>query len=357
MRSDLLKIQRRGAGINIPGRFDSESKESFDDGWELEEEKKSLKTEIFYERAGSILNQIDSPDVPFEMTLNPYRGCEHGCVYCYARPNHSFMNLSPGLDFETKIFAKKDAAKLLEKEFSKKNYVPKIFALGSATDAYQPIEKKLRITRSLLQVCLDWKHPVGIITKSSLIGRDIDILSKLAEENLIRVSITITTLNPALQSRLEPRTASPKKKLDTVKLLSQSGIPVGVMFAPLIPGLNDEEMETVLEKSKEAGADSVGYVVLRLPFEVKDIFWDFIERNYPERRNKIQSILQNLFEGKDYSPVFGERMSGVGKFAKLYSDRFRLAVKRLDLNRGREPLSLDKFKKIRDSYGQINLFQ
>ncbi|HMV78238.1 MAG TPA: PA0069 family radical SAM protein [Leptospiraceae bacterium] len=357
MRSDLLKIQRRGAGINLPGRFDSVSNESFDDGWEIEEEKKTLKTEIFFERAGSILNQIDSPDIPFEMTLNPYRGCEHGCIYCYARPNHGFMNLSPGLDFETKIFAKKDAARLLEKEFSKKNYIPKIFAIGSATDAYQPIEKKLRITRSILQVCLDWKHPAGIITKSSLIAGDMDILSKLAEENLIRVSITVTTLNPELQGKLEPRTASPKKRLETVRLLSQAGIPVSVMFAPLIPGLNDEEMETVLEKSKEAGAENAGYVVLRLPFEVKDIFWEFIDRNFPEKKKKIQTVLHSLFEGKDYSPVFGERMSGVGKFAKLYADRFRLAVRRLELNRRREPLSLNKFRKIRDSQGQMSLFQ
>lgn len=357
MRTDLLKIQRRGAGINIPGRFDSDSSESFDDGWEIQEEKRALKTEIFFERAASILNEVESPDIPFERTLNPYRGCEHGCIYCYARPNHGFMNLSPGLDFETKIFAKKDAARLLEKEFSKKNYVPRVFAIGSATDAYQPIEKKLRITRSLLQVCLDWKHPAGIITKSSLISKDIDLLSKLAEENLIRVSISITSLDSELQGILEPRTASPKKRLETVRLLSQAGIPVSVMFAPLIPGLNDEEMESILEKSKEAGADSAGYVVLRLPFEVKDIFWDFIDRHFPERKKKIQTVLHSLFEGKDYSPVFGERMSGSGKFAKLYADRFRLAVKRLELNRRREPLSLHKFTKIRDSTGQMNLFQ
>ena len=344
MNTNLKKVHRRGSGINPKGRFDEHHYEPFHDDLSSNEETNKLSTEIFSEQAKTIINTIHSPDVPFHHSINPYRGCEHGCIYCYARPSHSYVNLSPGLDFETKIFAKTNAADVLEKTFQKKNYRCEPIVIGSNTDPYQPTERRLEITRSLLKVFLQYKHPVSIITKSSLVSRDIDILSELAKNQLVKVLVSITSLDKKLLSLMEPRTASPSQKLETISKLSSAGVPVGVMNAPLIPFINDHEMETVLQASKDVGAKIAGYTLIRLPYEVKDIFKDWLSIHFPLKAKHVMSLIKTTREGKENNSRYGQRFTGTGSYATLLSKRFELATKKLELNPRLPPLRSDLFQ-------------
>jgi DNA repair photolyase len=343
MNTNLKKVHRRGSGVNPKGRFDDLHYEPFHDDI-ISEETQKLYTEIFSEKAKTIINSIDSPDVPFHHSINPYRGCEHGCIYCYARPSHAYVNLSPGLDFETKIFAKTNAAEVLKKTFQKKNYVCEPVVIGSNTDPYQPTERKLEITRSILEVFLKYKHPLSIITKSSLISRDIDILSELAKNQLVKVLVSITSLDKKLISLMEPRTASPSQKLETIYKLSLAGVPVGVMNAPIIPFINDHEMETILQVAKDAGAKIAGYTLIRLPYEVKDIFKDWLSTHFPLKAKHVIGLIKTTREGKENNSRYGQRFTGTGSYAVLLSKRFALATKKLELNQRLPPLRTDLFQ-------------
>jgi len=352
-----MTIKNRGAISNPDGRFEKEQYEAFDDGWHIDEEETlpNLETILLPEKAKTVITRNDSPDIGFDQSINPYRGCEHGCIYCYARPSHSYMNLSAGLDFETKIFYKVDAAQLLENELNKKNYQCQPIILGANTDPYQPIENKLKITRSLLEVLNRYHHPVGIITKSSMIERDIDILSDMAKRNLAKVAVSVTTLSNPLKLILEPRTSGPKARLRVIRQLTSVGIPVRVMAAPMIPMINDMELETILKSSKEAGALHASYVFIRLPHEVKDLFKEWLATHFPERAEHVMSLIKQMRGGKEYDATFGKRMRGEGEFADLLEKRFRIACKRFKLNEIPSPnLDITRFKK-RES-AQLNLF-
>lgn len=329
-----MNIKNRGATSNPEGRFEDEQRESFDDGWYFEDEEQlpTLETTLFQEQAKTIITRNDSPDIGFEQSINPYRGCEHGCIYCYARPSHAYVNLSPGIDFESKIFYKVDAAKLLEKEISKPKYICKPIVIGANTDPYQPSEAKLKITRSLIEVLNKYNHPFAVITKGALIARDIDIISEMAKKNLAKVAISITTLSSSLKYILEPRTGTPQARLRTIRELTNAGIPVTVMAAPMIPMINDMELENILKSAAEAGATSAGYTLVRLPYEVKDLFKEWLAKHFPERAEHVMSIIRQMRDGKENDPHFGSRMRGKGEFADLLSLRFKLACKRHHLN-------------------------
>lgn len=328
-----IAIKGRGSTTHIAGRFESTVSEAVDDGWEAEESEEflapRLRTEVRAETARSIISRNNSPDVGFSQSVNPYRGCEHGCSYCFARPSHAYLNLSPGLDFETKLFAKTNAAQLLRKELSKPSYVPQPIALGINTDSYQPIERKFKLTRQLIELMLETRHPFSLITKNALVERDIDLLAPLAEQNLVSVHFSVTSLDPHLSSKLEPRAAAPHARLRAMRRLHEAGIPVGVMVAPVIPWINDAELEAVLEAARDAGASSAGYVLLRLPLEVAPLFRDWLETHYPDRATHVMSTINQLRGGKDYDSQFGTRMRGQGVYADLLSNRFKLARRRL----------------------------
>jgi DNA repair photolyase len=340
----------RGARSFIQGRFESVAREPFDDGWTPDEPPEAeLKTEVAIERARSILSHNDSPDVGFDRSINPYRGCEHGCIYCYARPSHSYLELSPGLDFETKLFAKSNAAELLRETLAKPGYAPQPIALGANTDCYQPIERKYRITRQVLAVLAECEHPVTLVTKSALIERDLDILGPMGRKNLAKVFVSIGTLDRALARKLEPRAASPQRRLDVLKALSSAGVSCGVMVAALIPTLNDRTMEEVLEAAAAAGAAEAAYVILRLPNELKDLFKEWLATHYPQRAAHVISIVRQMRGGKDNDPRFGTRMSGTGNYAELIEKRFELACRRFGLNghgapRQRAELDCSRFR-------------
>ncbi|MCS4232289.1 DNA repair photolyase [Stenotrophomonas maltophilia] len=328
-----VAIKGRGSTTHLPGRFESTVSEAVDDGWEAEEGEEflapRLRTEVRAETARSIISRNNSPDVGFSQSVNPYRGCEHGCSYCFARPSHAYLNLSPGLDFETKLFAKTNAAQLLRKELSKPSYVPQPIALGINTDSYQPIERKFKLTRQLIEVMLETRHPFSLITKNALVERDIDLLAPLAELNLVSVHFSVTSLDPHLSSKLEPRAAAPHARLRAMRRLHDAGIPVGVMVAPVIPWINDAELEAVLEAARDAGASSAGYVLLRLPLEVAPLFRDWLDTHYPDRATHVMSTINQLRGGKDYDSQFGTRMRGQGVYADLLANRFKLARRRL----------------------------
>jgi DNA repair photolyase len=302
-----------------------------------------FKTEVIEEVAKSIIAHNDSPDVSFESSINPYRGCEHGCIYCYARPSHCYLGHSAGLDFETKLYAKPNAAALFEREIKKPSYKVHTIAIGGNTDPYQPIERERQITRSILKVMAATNHPVGIITKSALVARDIDILSAMAAKNLARVAVSITSLDRNVARRMEPRAATPPKRLDTVRKLSEAGIPVTVMVAPIIPGLTDHEIEPILEAAQNAGALDAGYVLLRLPLEIKDLFREWLAEEFPNRAERVISLLRSMHGGRDYTPEFGIRQVGRGPYATQIALRFRLAKKRLALGENRVALRTDLF--------------
>jgi DNA repair photolyase len=347
MRKDAKSFETplRGARSFLQGRFESVARENFDDGWTPEErETVELKTSVTIERARSIVSHNDSPDVGFDQSINPYRGCEHGCIYCYARPSHAYLELSPGLDFETKLYAKTNAAELLRETLAKPAYVPSPIALGANTDCYQPIERKYKITRQILEVLNECNHPVTMVTKSALIERDLDLLKDLASRNLVKVFVSIGTLDRTLARKLEPRAASPQRRLDVLKALAKNEVPCGVMVAALIPALNDKTLEHVLEEASKAGAMEAAYVIMRLPNELKTLFKEWLAEHYPERAEHVISIVHQLRGGKDNDPRFGTRMTGTGNFAELIEKRFDIACRRFGLNghgAGRRPAELD----------------
>ena len=333
----------RSAGINPSGRFEPVTRHVFDDGWNSLEDLPPFKTEVQVEKPRTIITRNESPDISFDRSINPYRGCEHGCVYCFARPTHSFMGLSPGLDFESKLFAKPDAARLLDKELSKDGYQPRTIAIGTNTDPYQPIEKQYRIMREILEVLEARGHPVGIVTKSALVTRDIDILSRMAGRGLAKVALSVTTLDRRLARTMEPRASTPGKRLEAIRQLSEAGIPASVMVAPILPGLTDPEMERILDSARAAGAREAGYVLLRLPLEVAPIFKDWLLRHYPDRYRHVMSLIRSMRDGKDYDSEWGKRMKGAGPYAWQIGRRFEIAAKRLGLNLEKRPLRTDQF--------------
>ncbi|GGE14796.1 radical SAM protein [Aureimonas endophytica] len=334
----------RGAGINPTGRFEPFARSLEDDGWDVLDELPAFRTEVQVEAPKTIITRNTSPDISFDRSVNPYRGCEHGCVYCFARPTHAYMGLSAGLDFETKLFAKPNAAQLLERELSKSGYEPRTIAIGTNTDPYQPIEKERGIMRQLLEVLEAAQHPVGIVTKSALVTRDIDILSRMAAKGLVKVAISVTTLDRRLARAMEPRAATPTKRLDAVKALNAAGIPTMVMTAPIIPGLTDHEIERLLEAAAAAGAREAGYVLLRLPLEVSQIFKDWLLRHYPDRYRHVLTLLRSMREGRDYDAEWGKRMRGTGPYAFQIKRRFEIAAGRLGLNETRLKLRTDLFR-------------
>jgi len=351
----------RGARSFAAGRFETLAREPFDDGWTPEEKDAAeLQTSVTEERARSIISRNDSPDIGFAQSINPYRGCEHGCIYCYARPSHAYLELSPGLDFETKLFAKTNAAELLRAELSKPGYVPSPIAIGANTDCYQPIERKFRITRQILEILAECEHPFTMVTKSALVERDLDLLAPMAKKNLVKVFVSIGSLDRALARKLEPRAASPQRRLGVLKALSEKEIPCGVMVAALIPGLNDKTLEEVLEAAAAAGAAEAAYVIMRLPNELKELFKEWLAAHYPERAGHVISIVRQMRGGRDNDPRFGSRMTGTGIFAELIEKRFDLACRRFGLNghgAGRKPPSLDcnRFRPP-SAAGQMSLF-
>ncbi len=355
MRVRPERNRGRSAGINPSGRFEPVSRHVFDDGWESLEELPPFKTEVQVEKPRTIITRNESPDISFDRSINPYRGCEHGCVYCFARPTHAFMGLSAGLDFEAKLFAKPDAARLLDKELSKEGYQPRTIAIGTNTDPYQPIERQYRIMREILEVLEARGHPVGIVTKSALVTRDIDILSRMAERGLAKVALSVTTMDRMLARTMEPRASTPTKRLEAIQQLSDAGIPASVMVAPIVPGLNDPEIERILDSAYAAGAREAGYVVLRLPLEVSPIFKDWLLRHYPDRYRHVMSLIRSMRDGKDYDSEWGKRMKGAGPYAWQIGRRFEIAAKRLGLNLERRQLRTDQFVPATRPFEQLTL--
>jgi DNA repair photolyase len=323
----------RGALSQIQGRFETAERAPFDDGWAVDGQiEETFRTEVTEERARSIISRNESPDIPFEQSINPYRGCEHGCIYCYARPSHAYLELSPGLDFETKLFAKTNAAELLKEEISKKGYRAKPIAFGTNTDCYQPIERRYKVMRGILEVLAACDHPLTIVTKSALIERDIDLLAPMAKKNLVKAFVSITTRDHRLARTLEPRAASPQRRVDALRALASAGIPCGVMVAPLIPALTDKSLEEVLEAAAGAGATMAGWILLRLPNEVRPLFKEWLAAHYPQRADHVISIVKQSRGGRENDPNFGSRMTGSGNFVDLIGKRFGLACRRLGLN-------------------------
>ncbi len=355
-RIEVERRRGRGAAANPAGRFEAVQREAFDDGWSPDEEPEAIETEVIVERARTIITRNDSPDIGFERSINPYRGCEHGCSYCFARPTHAFQGLSPGLDFETKIFAKSGAAELLEKELRAPGYVPRTIALGANTDPYQPVERRLRLTRSILEVLARTNHPVGIVTKSALVTRDLDILAPMAARGLVKVAISVTTLDAGLARRMEPRAPTPPRRLDTIRQLTDAGIPVTVLVAPIIPAINDHEIEAILRASQLAGAREAGYVLLRLPHELKDLVRDWLQEHYPDKLRHVLSVLQEARGGKDYDSGWTIRQTGVGPYAWMIGRRFEAATMRLQMNQRRLKLRSDLFVPPVPATGQLSLF-
>ena len=345
----------RGATVNMAGRFEAFSRSLFDDGWQGLEELPPFRTEVFEEKPRTIITRNESPDISFDRSINPYRGCEHGCSYCYARPAHAYMGLSPGLDFESKLFAKPNAAALLRAELSARGYEPKTIALGANTDAYQPIERERRITRAILEVLAEFNHPVGIVTKSALVTRDIDILAAMAKKGLVKVALSVTSLDPKLARAMEPRASTPAKRLAAIEQLSAAGIPTVVMVAPIIPAVNDAEIEAILKTAHTAGAREAGYVMLRLPHEVKDVFRDWLQATMPERAARVMSLVKSSSGGKDYDASFGKRQTGTGPYAWTIGRRFELACQRLGLNTAKVKLSTTHFRKPPQPGDQLTL--
>ena len=326
----------RGAAINPEGRFEHTAREACDDGWDTTpaDGVPPLRTHVTIERAKSIIARNDSPDIPFTQSINPYRGCEHGCIYCYARPSHAYLNLSPGIDFETRLFAKVNAAELLRRELARPGYRCELISLGANTDPYQPVEREYRITRRILEVLAECGHPVGIVTKSALIERDIDILAAMARKQLVNVYISVNNLDHELARRLEPRCPAPARRIEAIRRLNAAGIPTGVLVAPVIPFLTDHQIEPVLEAAHAAGAVSAGYVMLRLPYEVKELFRHWLEVHYPLKAKHVMSRVHEMRDGRDNDPQFGSRMRGHGEFAELLRQRFAIACRRFGIDAG-----------------------
>jgi DNA repair photolyase len=358
----LAALKGRGTAWAIAHRFSSDQREAFDDGWETlgraaAEAASPPPTRVLDERVREILASNDSPDIGFDLSINPYRGCEHGCIYCYARPTHAFLNLSPGLDFETRIVAKVNAADALRAAFARPGYVPKMLNLGSVTDAYQPLERRLGITRRVVEVLAEHRHAFSVITKSALIERDLDLIAPLAGERLVAAYVSITTLDPALARVMEPRAAAPRRRLQTIERLAAAGVPVGVSVSPVIPFINEPELERVIEAAASAGATRAFSIVLRLPWEVSPLVQQWLQQHFPERAARVLARVREMRGGRDYDAKFGTRMTGVGVWAELLRQRFDKACARLGLNRERIELDLTQFSrpgaKAGDAQGRL----
>ncbi len=334
----------RGAVTNPDGRYNDHRHEDFDDGWETRSQAQPPPTEVSLEHPRTLISRNRSPDIPFDRSINAYRGCEHGCIYCYARPTHAWLGLSPGLDFETRLSAKPQAAKLLRRELQAPGYRPAPIALGANTDPYQPIERRYRITRQILEVLREFGHPCTITTKSALVERDLDILAPMAENRLVHVNLSITTLKPAIARAMEPRASAPHRRLQTVAELRKAGIPVSVMVAPVIPVLTDQELESILQAAADAGALSASYMLVRLPLEVSELFEDWLQTHFPAMADHVMNRIRDSRGGRANDPRFGHRMRGEGIFADLIAQRFRIAARRLGLNRPLEPLDASRFR-------------
>jgi DNA repair photolyase len=346
----------RGAQSNAVGRYESQARIAFDDGWRSLDELPPFKTTVQTDATRKIITRNDSPDIGFDRSINPYRGCEHGCVYCFARPTHAYLGMSPGLDFESKLFVKPEAAELLEKELASPSYSPKVIAIGTNTDPYQPIERKYQVMRRILEVLDRAGHPVGIVTKSALVLRDLDILARMAERNLAKVALSVTTLDADLARRMEPRAATPMRRLETLRRLSQAGVPTTVMVAPVIPALNDSEIERILDAAQAAGVKEAGYVLLRLPLEVRDLFREWLTANYPDRANHVFKLIRDMRGGKDYDSEWGKRMKGTGPYAWMLGRRFEMACEKLGLNTAKRQLTTEHFRHPKPDDAQMSLF-
>jgi DNA repair photolyase len=354
--NSLAAARGRGAKSNRTGRFEARTSEAFDDGWGEEEAPAQIATTVQPMKSRTIIARNDSPDVGFESSINPYRGCSHGCIYCYARPAHAYLGHSPGLDFETRIYFKPEAGKLLERELSKPKYIPKVIHIGGDTDPYQPDERQLRVTRAVLETLARFRHPFTIITKSALIIRDLDILGPLGQAGLARAAVSITSLDHRLSRSMEPRAAAPKRRIEAVRQLTAAGVPTTVMFAPAIPSLNDHEMEAVLEAAAAAGATTAGYVAIRLPLEIKDLFEEWLAAEHPDRAKRVMSLVRQMRGGAAYSSEWGRRMTGEGPVAEVMNQRFKLARARFGLDRKLAPLDLGQFAVPAKAGDQLSLF-
>lgn len=351
-----LRPRGRGSASNASGRYEAQAREILDDGWGNHDDAiGQIATEVRPMAARSALTRNSSPDLPFDRTINPYKGCEHGCFYCYARPNHAYLGLSAGLDFETKIFSKPDAAALLAAELDRPRYRPATIVIGADTDAYQPTEKRLEITRAVLETLLAYRHPAGLVTKSALVTRDVDVLSDMAKLRLVKVALSVTTLDRKLARDMEPRAATPERRLEAIAVLAQAGVPVCVSAAPMIPGLNDHELEAILARARDAGAREASYTVLRLPYELRDLAREWLETHRPDAARKVMARVREMRGGRENETAWGARMVGTGPYAALIGDRFAAATRRLGLNRRTYALRTDLFRRpARD--GQLALF-
>jgi DNA repair photolyase len=350
--------RRRGRGTlsNASGRFEPTARVAVDDGWQGLDDLPPFKTSVTVDSTRKIITHNESPDISFDRSINPYRGCEHGCVYCFARPTHAYLGLSPGLDFESKLFMKPNAPELLERELSAPGYVPKVIAIGTNTDPYQPIERQYKIMRGILEVLDRAGHPVGIVTKSALVLRDLDILARMAARDLVKVAISVTTLDPKLARVMEPRAATPPRRLEALRQLVKAGIPTSAMVAPVIPAINDAEMERILEAVAATGVRNAGYVLLRLPLEIRDLFSEWLKENFPDRHNHVFKLVRDTRGGKDYDSTWGKRMTGSGPVAWMIGRRFELACERLGFNTTKRKVTTEHFRPPRPAVEQLALF-
>ncbi len=353
---DRERRRGRGAQSNASGRYEPVARVAFDDGWQNFEDLPPFKTSVTVDSTRKIITRNDSPDISFDRSINPYRGCEHGCVYCFARPTHAYLGLSPGLDFESKLFMKPNAPELLERELSAPGYVPKVIAIGTNTDPYQPIERRHQIMRRILEVLERAGHPVGIVTKSALVLRDLDILARMAKRDLVKVAISVTTLDAKLARTMEPRAATPQRRLEALRQLVQAGVPTSTLVAPIIPALNDAEIERILEAVAAAGVRHAGYVLLRLPLEVRDLFREWLMANFPDRYRHVFKLIRDMRGGKDYDSTFGMRMTGSGPVAWMIGRRFEVACERLGFNLTSVKTTTAHFQPPRGSAQQLSLF-
>jgi DNA repair photolyase len=347
----------RGALTNQSGRYEPLARIAFDDGWSTLEDLPAFKSTVTVDATRKIITRNDSPDIGFDRSIKPYRGCEHGCVYCFARPTHAYLGLSPGLDFESKLLVKPDAPELLERELSAPGYTARVIAMGTNTDPYQPIERRYQVMRRILEVLDRAGHPVGIVTKSALVLRDLDILARMAERNLVKVALSVTTLDAQLARTMEPRAATPMRRLETLRRLAAAGVPTAVMVAPVIPALNDSEIERILESAHAAGVKEAGYVLLRLPLEVRDLFKEWLMANYPDRYRHVFQLIREMRGGKDYDSAWGKRMKGSGPYAWMIGRRFELACEKLGLNAAKTQLTTKHFRAPKQEQAQLNLFE
>jgi DNA repair photolyase len=353
---DAERRRGRGAQSNASGRYEPTARIAFDDGWRNLEELPPFKTTVAVDATRKIITRNDSPDLSFDRSINPYRGCEHGCIYCFARPTHAYLGLSPGLDFESKLFVKPEAAVLLERELSAPGYVPRTIAIGTNTDPYQPIEREHQVMRRILEVLERHGHPVGIVTKSALVTRDLDILARMAARNLAKVGLSVTTLDPKLARTMEPRAATPSRRLEALRQLAAAGVPTSVLVAPIIPALNDAEIERILDSAAAVGVREAGYVLLRLPLEVRDLFREWLMANFPDRYRHVFKLIRDTRGGRDYDSSWGKRQIGEGPVAWMIGRRFEVACERLGLNRTRTRLTTEHFQPPQRGPQQLSLF-